>query len=381
MKSQKEIEIDAYIGQHPSAKMKVPANVYYHGKPHELDVYRLPTKLLIFNIGNGRFAAELMAENRKLRRKLDPTKAEDKKIIRRLLLEQNADETKALTEDIRANGQLDPGIITADGAVINANRRMAVLQTLFDDTQKEQFEFLNVARLPKGIDEKDLWKIEAKLQFGRDFRLEYGPVNELLKIRAGKIAGLTEKQISDALLGRYTKKQIETKLEILKLIDSYLASIKKPGEYKEIEGNVESFISLQSYVIAPLKRDPKLKSEVPKVAAIGFAMVKGGEHTHWNIRKLRKIVETPDAKRLLYGALDASGNPDKSARKTKDAFEAAAFVVEAQEERNRPEILAGKALAALRQISISHQSIKKAEFRALLSDIRTEVMKLLAKRK
>src|SRR5256885_14541623 len=112
---------------------------------------------------------------------------------------------------------------------------MSILQTLYADTGKERYSYLNVARLPRGVDAKDLWKIEAKLQFGRDFRLEYGPINELLKIRAGKISGLSEKQISDALGGRYSLKGVEEKLRILKLIDSYLNSIGKPGEYKIIQ--------------------------------------------------------------------------------------------------------------------------------------------------
>ena len=52
MKTQREVEIDAFIKQHPAAKLKAPLHVVYHGKTHELDVYRLPTRYLIFNIGN-----------------------------------------------------------------------------------------------------------------------------------------------------------------------------------------------------------------------------------------------------------------------------------------------------------------------------------------
>src|SRR5207245_7074944 len=93
MKTQRELKIDAYIQQHPDAKHDGPRPVFYHGKIHALDVFRLPTKLLIFNVGNGRFAAELMAEEKRLGRTFDTTKPEDIKVISRLLLEQNLDET------------------------------------------------------------------------------------------------------------------------------------------------------------------------------------------------------------------------------------------------------------------------------------------------
>jgi len=149
MKTQREIEIEAYIKQHPTAKLPAPLHVIYHGAAHAEAVYRLPTKLLIFNIANGRFASELIKEERKLRRKLDPLKDQDAKIIRRFLLEQNAAETEALKEDIKRNGQLEPGIITFDGAVINANRRMSIFQTLHEAGGEDRYAYLNVARLPR----------------------------------------------------------------------------------------------------------------------------------------------------------------------------------------------------------------------------------------
>ena|SRR2546425_6445412 len=377
MRTQRELEIDAYIQQHPDAKHDGPRPVFYHGKIHQLDVYRLPTKLLIFNVGNGRFAAELMAEEKRLGRRLDTTKPEDIKIISRLLLEQNLDETKILKEDLRKNGQLEPGIITFDGAVINANRRMAIFQVLLEETSEERFEYLNVHRLPRGVDEKDLWKIEAKLQFGRDFRLEYGPVNELLKIRSGKQSGLSEKQISEALAGRYSEKDVIEKLDILKLIDSYLHSIGKTGDYKIIqdERDVEKFNSLQGSVVASLRRTSQ-KAQIPKITEVAFAMIKGGKHTHWQIRKLRRIAELDAARATLYKVYDRKGCLTADASKVKDAFDTAEFIVDAQEQKDRPEKLADKALSALKEIDSKHESVKTPEFKKLIANIQVEIDRL-----
>lgn len=375
MKTQREIEIDAYIRQHPTAKLPSPLSVVYHGKVNDLDVFRLPTRLLIFNIANGRFAAELIEEQRKLRRKLDPLDPEDAKIIRRFLLEQNEAETKALTDDLRKNGQIEPGIITFDGAVINANRRMSVLQTLHGENGDDRHAYLNVARLPRGVDAKDLWKIEAKLQFGRDFRLEYGPINELLKIRAGKQSGLSDNQISDALGGRYSVKQVEEKLRILKLIDSYLRSIGKAGEYKIIQEEriVEKFNSLHS-VIVPLTKGPH-KAVVPKVTEVAFGMIKGNKYSHWKIRELRKITELESAKKALLTAFDSKGKLS-GAEKIGDAFDTASYLVAVKEQKDKPEKLASNALSALSQIESGHEAVKKPGFQSLLGQIQTEVNRL-----
>jgi hypothetical protein len=342
-----------------------------------LEIFRLPTKLLVFNIGNGRFAAELMAEEKRLNHKLETTNAEDAKVIQKLLLEQDGKETEALKSDIKKNGQIYPGIITFDGAVINANRRMAILQQLFVETAEEKYEYLKVARLPKGVDAKDLWRIEARLQFGRDFQLVYGQVNELLKIRAGKNSGLTDKQISDAMEGRYSEKKVTEKLETLKLMDSYLHSIGKPGEYAHItqERAGEKFNSLHDQVVSSLKRGAH-KAEIPKITQVAFALIEGKQHSHWKIRRLREVAQLPNARTALYEAFDKSGKLKADRAAVKEAFDTAEFIVEMEIEKDKPEKLAGKAVQLLQKIEARHPSVKKAEFQKILSEIRSEVDRL-----
>src|SRR5258707_9068642 len=271
MKSQREIEIDAYIKANPEAEEPQPLTINLHGAPKQRPVYKLTTALLMFNIANGRFAAEALDLEKRLKRKPDATNSDDAKMIQKLLLDQDKNETESLKTDLKINGQLDPGIITVDGAVINANRRLAILRLLHEQTGDEKYEYIRVARLPVGVNEKDLWKIEAKLQFGRDFLLEYAPINELLKIRAGVESGLTEKQISEALNHRYSPKQVSEKLRILSLIDTYLSLIGKKGEYKIVQVDllaVEKFISLQSNVSRNTAFIERRKKEIKKCVAL-----------------------------------------------------------------------------------------------------------------
>ncbi len=109
MKTERELQIEAHIEKCPDAKLPNKDPVFIHGRFHELEVFRLPTRLLVFNIGNGRFAAELIAAEKRLNRKLDTTKAEDAKVIQKLLLEQDETETEALKSDLKKNGQIYEG--------------------------------------------------------------------------------------------------------------------------------------------------------------------------------------------------------------------------------------------------------------------------------
>ncbi|HEV2329967.1 MAG TPA: hypothetical protein VGY56_14395 [Verrucomicrobiae bacterium] len=383
MKSQREVEIDAYIKANPSSEESQGLPLNLHGQITKQPVYRLPTRLLVFNIANGRFAAEALEAEKRLGRKLDATKEEDAKLIRKLLLEQDKGETENLKNDLIKNGQLDPGIITSDGAVINANRRLAIFLMLHEKTGDERYEYIRVARLPHGVGEKDLWKIEAKLQFGRDFRLEYGPINELLKIRAGKASGLSEKQISEALNHRYSEKQVGEKLRILGLIDTYLTTIGKPGEYRLIQDlrAVEKFISLQSNVITPLEKTRGKSTDIPKLVEIGFSMISRGQggHRHWDIRRLKEIVELKPAKEALWKAFNGKSGLNKDAEKVSQAFWNAETILDAQQQRDKPVQLASDALSILQQVDTRHPSIRLKEFQEIIEQIVSETKRLSLK--
>ncbi len=343
------------------------------GQIKVLPVYRVPIKQLLFNIRNGRFAAELLAAEEKFRRKLDPTVEADSKVIQKLLLEQDKTETEMLAEDLKTHGQIDPGIITFDGAVINANRRMAILKFLFEDTREPRFEFLNVARLPENVDERDLWRIEAGLQFARDFRLEYGPINELLKLREGQTRGLTPQDISKSLLGRYSTKKVLEMIDVLKLIDTYLRSIKKAGEYFLVYRSVEKFKSLQANVVAPLRRKGKKDSEIANAIAIAFALIQKTDVSHWDIRNLQKISLNERAQKELAPILK-----DKPSKEViTEAFSAAAEIIEDEEKKDKPERLIKRALAAIRSISPKNARLRTAAVKAMLKELAGQVAELL----
>ena len=114
--------------------------------------------MVALNNGKERLGGQLIG------RQLDPYQVEDANIIRAILLELDSQKTKDLKNDKHQKGQLEPGVITYDGVVINANRRMAVLSELHKKEPGGKWEHLEAIRLPENVGEKDLWRIEAGLQ-------------------------------------------------------------------------------------------------------------------------------------------------------------------------------------------------------------------------
>lgn len=386
MQTARSKKIADYIKAHGSQRVKDQSvSVYYGGKLHRHSVYYIPIEgYLIHNIRNGRFRSELLQREEALRRKLDPNKKQDDQEIRKLLTDINKNETDALRADIMRYGQLEPGIITFDGAVINANRRMAIVRDLYDETKEDKYKYLMVAVLEEGVDEIDLWRIEAGLQFGRDFRLQYGGVNELLKLREGQKGGLTPADISKALLGRFSEKQVVDKLEILKLIDSYLSFINKKGEYQRISelGDLEKFNSLYAS-ISPLKRNEEKKKHIPDVTAVGFALIDRANITHWDIRELKDVyfddkakqeLLTPFKKGIPYNTKEIKSSSDSIT----EAFKTAQDVIGNRKDETKPHRLLKRALSALEGIDEKKFKSKDPESKALIKQIEKRVSALVA---
>ena len=360
-----------------TAKTGEKMKITYGGEVHILPVCKIPIKHLIYNIRNGRFSAELLAKEEELKRKLDSAKEQDAKIIQQLLLNQSQDETEILKADLIKNKQIDPGIITSDGAVINANRRMAILSELKEETGEAEYGYLKVAILPPGVDSLDLWRIEAGLQFGRDFRLQYGGVNELLKLREGIKQGLTQKDISAALLGRYSVPKIQEKLEILKLIDNYLIFIEKPKEYQRIhdERLLEKFISGYK-AISSLEFGKDRAADLIDVYNLLFLLIEKTDIRHLDVRELKNIANYPTAFKELKKGYDSTKPRNINEEKINENFETALEMSNAKKDEGRPIILLSKALSNIQ--AVHPNSVKEKEAKELLKQLLESIQELIS---
>ena len=259
------------------------------GSKKMLDIYKLPTAMLFYNIRNGRFAAEYKETAKREGGYLNPEDKTDAKKIRQLLLDLNAGETQRTYNDLRIRGQWNCGIITEDGYLIDGNRRKAIISKLYEDTGQEEWKYLEVARLDGPITPEDLWALEAGIQLGKDEIVRYGPINEILKIREGIEAGMSKRSIVNTLYGYDKEDEISEKIDRLELIEQYLSFIGKPKMYSQVKQKVEHFIDLQNIIRECNNRryDP---DRIVKIKYATFQLIKENIQ-HLEIRKIKQIVE------------------------------------------------------------------------------------------
>ena len=281
--------IDKYVEANPDAKARELFPISLKGSKKMLDIYKIPTTMLFYNIRNGRFAAEYEEIVKSEGGNLNPEDEADAKKIRQLLLDLNTGETQRTYNDLKIRGQWNCGIITEDGYLIDGNRRKAIISKLYEDTGQREWKYLKVARLDRTITPEDLWALEAGIQLGKDEIVRYGPINELLKIREGIKAGMSKKSIVNTLYGYDKEDEIREKIDRLELIEQYLKFIGKPRMYSQVKQKAEHFINLQNIIKECNDRnyDP---DKIVKIKYVTFELIKENIQ-HLEIRKIRQMVE------------------------------------------------------------------------------------------
>ena len=110
----------------------------------------------------------------------DPTGEEAQTCQYRILADQEG--FGDLKADLKGRGQQQPAVVTAEGVLINGNRRAAALRSLLRDDDHQPSRYVSCLVLPADANLREIVDLETELQIARDFKEEYTWVNEALLI-------------------------------------------------------------------------------------------------------------------------------------------------------------------------------------------------------
>lgn len=138
-----------------------------------LPVVDLPLFTVLLNSNSHRIKSDLESHDNATA--LDePLRDEAQEIIESVIRDQPG--YRELLGNLRAEGQRDPGVVTDDGILVNANRRAVALRDI------DAHGYIRVAVLPSDATPSDIVQLELKLQMQQDFKQSYSFTNELLFI-------------------------------------------------------------------------------------------------------------------------------------------------------------------------------------------------------
>ncbi|MCH7914434.1 MAG: hypothetical protein IH856_15575 [Deltaproteobacteria bacterium] len=172
----------------------------------------------------------------------DPESEEAIKVQHEILKEMNT-EADLLTY-FRENKQTEPLILTAEGFVLNGNRRLCAMRELLaeDEETYKHFRQIAIVILPPA-EERDFDELEARLQILPDIKADYSWFARALMMRTRKNEhSYTVKQLSN--LYDMREKVITEFIDMLALGETWLKKREQAHQYRLLEGTEFGFRSL-----------------------------------------------------------------------------------------------------------------------------------------
>jgi len=218
----------------------------YHGERKTFDAYRIPLSILTYNPYNGRIGSEVKSFERQ-NHVLNPDNAEDVKIIEEFLWESKKNANERTQKSLLEDHQQKYGIVTADGKIIDGNRRASLLNRIWRDDSipaniKQHTQFFEAIILPIDADRKEILRLETTYQMGEDAKVDYGPIEKYLKCGDLAEEGFSNNEIA-SFMG-VTARDIDGYLNVLKIMNDYLDTYGYTGLYTMLDTREDSFIKL-----------------------------------------------------------------------------------------------------------------------------------------
>lgn len=274
--------------------------IMYHGQRTEFPAYEIPLEYLVYNPYNGRIGSVVKSYERQ-NHTVNPEDPADKRLIEKFLWESKVEANKTTKKRLVREHQEKHGIITADGIIIDGNRRAMLLNNIMADdsipfSEKSHCQFFTAIILPADADKKEILALETTYQMGEDAKVDYNPIEKYLKCQDLKDAGFTDDDIVE-MMGLQGKGEVKTMLQALQLMDEYLDEYGYGGMYTQLDRNEDSFLKLDSalrkYKAGVMSIWPYEQSDVSDLKLIAFDYIREGfEQTLF-----RNIISAPTSKK------------------------------------------------------------------------------------
>lgn len=393
----------------------------YQGETRTFNVYKIPIEFLVFNKENGRIASLVKSYIRE-HSTIDVETEEGAELIAKFLYSAHKDRNDITRQDIINNGQLQYGIVTSDGVIVDGNRRVTLLISIANDKTiaqpvRDRCKFFLAAILPEKANPKEILRLETQFQMGADGKVDYNPIEKYLHAVDMLNKDFTVDEIK-SYMGFKKVQDVKQAIEIVKLMDEYLTAYDYEGIYTQIPSGAEDRLLKLNDAIKKIKEGgihwipTDGKDEViTDLKTICFDFIRLGEHNQEEYRAImqgnysflaneaiwrqfvksyfdkmdevpeeastEEVLETSKSDEDSTRLLRARDNKWKSAVKevVSEAYTESKISLENNKDKDEPLKLLKKAINALS--SINHETIHTAENKAELVHKVEEILELI----
>ena len=194
-------------------------------------VYRIRLDLLFYNDRNDRIATWITQyQNDNENRALTALSQEEyNKVIERFIIDSNPSSIEKTKNNIAMVGQREPGVVLADGRIIDGNRRFTCLRLLHEEDPS--INYIESVILPSSVDQKNIKMLELSIQHGEEQRVDYN----LIDLAIGTYHDIVQTNLLSvseyASSTNETEAEIRRRIAVAKMIIEFLEFMKVPGQY------------------------------------------------------------------------------------------------------------------------------------------------------
>jgi hypothetical protein len=265
------------VAKNASGTKKVPFH-HFRNAPRELEIIELHIDMPIYRVSNFRTRKTQLAYIHQNSKNDDffSSGQEDplvQQIQHGFLFEYaqkgSGDTVIPITSILKSEPQTEPLLITAEGVVVNGNRRLSAMREFFstNDSAFDSFKHVQCMVLPEDATAEDIRLIELRLQAVPQTLLPYEWVNEALLVRDMVVDLGSEDAVAKEM--RRRPSDLRIKLLALALGEQYLEWRATPDDFEALVPREQLFADM-----AKALKD-KTGDDLEASRLIGFVL---GEH-------------------------------------------------------------------------------------------------------
>ncbi len=262
--------------------------ITYGGKTTVYPVYKIRLDALYYNDQNDRIATWISryeAENGE-----DSLKGLNmdiyNRVIEEFVAESNPEAIRKTQKNIAMFGQREPGVVLADGRVVDGNRRFTCLRRIQRETGETQWFEAAIMDVDIDVDRKQIKILELSVQHGEEKKVDY----DLIDYAVGTYRDIVQTGLLTieeyAQSANEPASDVKRRIEIAEIISEFLVFIRLPGQF-HVARDYKVY-SLFEELLIPLKR---VENEtVLKQIAFANAMMKAVPDQRKFVRDIKTLV-------------------------------------------------------------------------------------------
>lgn len=270
------------------------------GKPEMYPVYSIKLDHLRYNVQNDRIASWISrykAEHGEdAFNELDVAACND--IIEGFIVDSNKGAIDKTQRSIALRSQERPGVVLADGLIVDGNRRFTCLRRLA--AENPSFGWFEAVILPEslGNDSKKIKMLELSIQHGEEEKVGYDPVDRLVGIYNDIISSnLLSKEEYAQCIG-VEPRELEKEIIKARYMSEFLEFANAKDQFHLArELKVAGVINDLQGVLKKCKSDEQ-EEDVKNIVFANMIAEPQGDIVRF-VRKMKPILEGPDADRFI----------------------------------------------------------------------------------